>query len=185
MYHFRRLLNGMFDRHWAEITVMQFTGPSLLLHQFVAVPWDFNPVLYSQPSSPTPMEYALPPSLEWHVWRGRRPIYNNPSCTTHFNSCVCWLETRVQPHESVSANSSYKYDIKKNFKFIINPFIKINFSTHKAKWKSLNIKYIPDPLSYIYIGLSSLANWSNRVAISVYCKSLHIWIEVSVAVKQM
>ena len=27
--------------------------------------------------------------------------------------------------------------------------------------------------------------WSNRVAISVYCKSLHIWIEVSVAVKRM
>ena len=27
--------------------------------------------------------------------------------------------------------------------------------------------------------------WSNRVSISVYCKSLHIWIEVSVAVKRM
>ena len=28
-------LDGMFDRHWAEITVMQFTGHSLLVHQFV------------------------------------------------------------------------------------------------------------------------------------------------------
>ena len=73
--HFRRLWNGMFDPHRAEITVMQFTGHPLPVHQFVTVPWDFNPVPYCQPSSPTPMEYALPPSLEWHVWPGRRSIY--------------------------------------------------------------------------------------------------------------
>ena len=75
-YALLRLWNGMFDRHQAEITVMQFTSPSLPVHQFVTVPWDFKPVPYCQPSSPTPMEYALPPSLEWHVWRGRRSIYN-------------------------------------------------------------------------------------------------------------
>ena len=40
--HFRRLWNSMFDRHQAEITVMQFTGHSLPVHQFVTVPWDFN-----------------------------------------------------------------------------------------------------------------------------------------------
>ena len=73
--HFRRLWNGMFDRHRAEITVMQFTGHSLPVHQFVIVPWDFNTVPYCQPNSPTPVEYALPPSLEWHVWPGRRSIY--------------------------------------------------------------------------------------------------------------
>ena len=56
--HFRRLWNGMFDRHRAEIIVMQFTGHSLPVHQFVTVPWDFNPVPFCQPSSPTPMEYA-------------------------------------------------------------------------------------------------------------------------------
>ena len=57
-------------------TVMQFTGHSLPVHQFVTVPWDFNPVPYCQPIPPTPMEYALPPSLEWHVWWGRWSISN-------------------------------------------------------------------------------------------------------------
>ena len=69
------LWNGMFDRHQAEITVMQFTGHSLRVHQSVTVPWDFNPVPYCHPDSPTPMEYALPPSLELHVWRSRRSAY--------------------------------------------------------------------------------------------------------------
>ena len=77
--HFCRLWNGMFDRHQAEIKIMQFTGLSLPMHQFVTVPWDFNPAPYCQPSSPTPMEYALPPSLELHVWRGQRSIYNTLS----------------------------------------------------------------------------------------------------------
>ena len=36
----------------------------------------FYLVLYCQPSSPTPMEYATSASLEWHVWPGRRSIYN-------------------------------------------------------------------------------------------------------------
>ena len=40
----------------------------------------FYLVLFCQPSLPTPMEYALPLSLEWHVWLGRRSIYNR--CTT-------------------------------------------------------------------------------------------------------
>ena len=63
--HFHRLWNSMFDRHRAEITVMQFTGNSLPVHQFVTVPWDFNPVPYCQPSSPMPMEYAL-----LRLWNG-------------------------------------------------------------------------------------------------------------------
>ena len=36
------LWNGMFDRHQVEITVMQFTGHSLLVHQSISVPWDFT-----------------------------------------------------------------------------------------------------------------------------------------------
>ena len=57
LMHFRRLWNGMFDRHRAEITVMQFTGHSLPVHQFVTVAWDFNPVPYCQPNSPMPTKY--------------------------------------------------------------------------------------------------------------------------------
>ena len=37
------LWNGMFDRHQAEITVIQFTGHSLPVHQSMRVPWDFLP----------------------------------------------------------------------------------------------------------------------------------------------
>ena len=36
----------------------------------------FYLVPFCQPCSPTSMEYALPPSLEWHVWPGRRSVYN-------------------------------------------------------------------------------------------------------------
>ena len=35
------LWNRMFNRHQAEITVMQFTGHSLLMHQSMSVPWEF------------------------------------------------------------------------------------------------------------------------------------------------
>ena len=32
----------MFDRHQAEITVIQFTGHSLPVHQSISLPWDFT-----------------------------------------------------------------------------------------------------------------------------------------------
>ena len=48
-----RSLNGMFDHHRQEITVMQFTGHPLPVHQFVTALWDFNLVPYCQSSSPT------------------------------------------------------------------------------------------------------------------------------------
>ena len=43
----------MFDPHQAEITVMQFTGHSLPVHQSMSVRQDFNPVPYCQLSPPT------------------------------------------------------------------------------------------------------------------------------------
>ena len=41
------LWNGMFDRHLAEITVMQFTGHSLPVQQSMSVSWDFLPCTIS------------------------------------------------------------------------------------------------------------------------------------------
>ena len=49
---FRRpldLWNRMFNRHQAEITVMQFTGHSLPVHHSVVAQWDLHLVLYYQP----------------------------------------------------------------------------------------------------------------------------------------
>ena len=99
MCHFRCPWNGMFDCHQVEITVMQFTGHPLPVHQFV--PWDFNPVPYCQPNSPMPMEYALPPSLEWHVWPGRRSIYNTIS-RRHTIYIYIYIYIRHVQHEACS-----------------------------------------------------------------------------------
>ena len=43
----------MFDCHQAEITVMQFTGHSLPVHQSTSVPWVFYLVPFFQRSPPT------------------------------------------------------------------------------------------------------------------------------------
>ena len=106
--HFRRLWNGMFDRHRAEITDMQLTGHSLPVHQFVTVPWDFNPVPYCQPSLPTPMEYALPPSLEWHVWPGWRSIYYTKN---HIFEWKLFVFEILKPNNRVQANDYYQTEI--------------------------------------------------------------------------
>ena len=55
----------------------------------------FYLVPFCQPSSPTPMEYALPPSLEWHVWPGQRSIYNRLS-SIHLSSekCLTYLNNQ-------------------------------------------------------------------------------------------
>ena len=43
------LWNRMFNRHQAEITVMQFTGHSLPVHHSVVAQWDLHLVSYYQP----------------------------------------------------------------------------------------------------------------------------------------
>ena len=66
---------------------MQFTGHSLPVHQFVTVPWDFNPVPYCQPSSPTPMEYA--------------------TSAVFGMTCLAGLEVNIQQTEGSLFNSYY------------------------------------------------------------------------------
>ena len=84
--HFRCLRTGMFDHHQANITVMQFRGHSLPVHQSMSAPWDFtlSPIV-SQARlrdlfSKLPLECVTSfrcITLEWHIWPGRRSIYNN------------------------------------------------------------------------------------------------------------
>ena len=55
----------------------------------------FYLVPYCQQDSLTPMEYALPPSLEWHVWPGGRSVYNNKLFLSYFFIIV---NTRIKIH---------------------------------------------------------------------------------------
>ena len=76
----------MFDRHQAEITVMQFPGHSLPVLQSMTVPRDFTlSHIVSQarlrdffPKLPSECVNSFRCiTLEWHVWPGRRSVYNN------------------------------------------------------------------------------------------------------------
>ena len=72
------LWNRMFNRHQAEITVMQFTGHSLPVHQSMSVPWEFfssSHFISQFPPTRFPlitairMYHFLPVHhLEWHFW---------------------------------------------------------------------------------------------------------------------
>ena len=82
------LWNSMFDRHQAEITVMQFTGHSLPVHQSMSVPWDFFCLVsFHQPNPAYEISFDYWPlgcvisfrciTLEWHICLGRSSKYNN------------------------------------------------------------------------------------------------------------
>ena len=52
----------MFDRHQAEITVMQFTGHPLPVHQSMSVPWEFftsSHFISQFPPTPFPLITAI------------------------------------------------------------------------------------------------------------------------------
>ena len=76
----------MFNRHQAEITVMQFTGHSLPVHQSMGVPWEFFSLSHFVSQFP-PTRFPLLTAigichflpvhhLEWHFGPGQRPKYN-------------------------------------------------------------------------------------------------------------
>ena len=95
------LWNGMFDRHQAEITVMQFTGHSLPVHQSMSVTMIFYLVPFHQPNPPTRSlsitgywnVLSLP--LEWHVWPRRRSKYNKIFLFVCVCGCVCVWVTKT------------------------------------------------------------------------------------------
>ena len=66
-----------------------------------------------EPRSPEPLGHICITTTTWYrtsVWMSyifTLPSYVTPGSTTHLNCCVCCLEIRVRPHESVSAHSSY------------------------------------------------------------------------------
>ena len=80
------LWNGMIDRYPAEITVMQFTGNSLPVHQSMSVSWAL-PCPISSAKSTHAISFDYWPlecvtsfrciTLQWHVCSGRRSKYNN------------------------------------------------------------------------------------------------------------
>ena len=87
------LWNRMIDRHPAEITVMQFTGHSLPVHQSMSVSWAL-PCPISSAKSTRAISFNYWPlecvtsfrciTLEWHFWPGRRSKYNTSSKCVDF-----------------------------------------------------------------------------------------------------
>ena len=75
------LWNGMFYRHQAELTVMQFTLFRCInlwqYHGILACPILSAKPAYAISSHNCHRNVSLPLSLEWHVCPGRRSIYNN------------------------------------------------------------------------------------------------------------
>ena len=106
------LWNRMLDRRQAEITVMQFRGHSLPVHQSMSAPWEFflpRPISSSnfRPRdflSQLPLECVTSfrcITLEWHFWPGRRPKYitlfisvlvNTASVSILFKQTLCFEE---------------------------------------------------------------------------------------------
>ena len=77
------LWNGMIDHHQTEITVMQFTGHSLPVHQSMSVPWEFFftsshfisqflPTLFPLITAIRMCHFLPVHHSEWHFWPGRR-----------------------------------------------------------------------------------------------------------------
>ena len=95
--HPLNLWNGMFDRHQAEITVMQFRCHSLPVCQSMSVPWDFLPCpissakhAYAISSHNCHWNVSLPPGASlWNSKFGRVEGQNTAIVEVY----RCWKET--------------------------------------------------------------------------------------------
>ena len=112
--HFLRLWNGMVDRHRAEITVIQFTGHSLLVHHFVMAPWHFYLVPYCQPSGILHTHRAF--AIETFFKTYESVIVTQKAFTAHFILCkmmMFWVE--FSTHSSInflSETARFRLNIK-------------------------------------------------------------------------
>ena len=92
----------MFDRHQAEITVMQFTGHSLPVHQSMSVPWDFLPC----PISLAKHAYAISThNCHWNVslpsgaspWNGKIGQIEGQNTTFTTNTNNTFRKKMIKP----------------------------------------------------------------------------------------
>ena len=128
--HPLNLWNGIFDRHQAEITVMQFRGNSLPVHQSMSVSWDFYLVPFHQPNPPT---RSLSITGHWNVsllsgaslWNGMFARAEGQNTTDGFISFIICL-FRIIFLRGAIVRHSYKwiymrmliYDIYKQMWYI-------------------------------------------------------------------
>ena len=134
-----------FDYHRAEITVMQFTGHPLPVHQFLTVPWDFNHVPYCQPSSPTPTEYE--------------------TSTVFGMACLAGLEVNIQ--------QQFLYPILRRYTFCKVFYIKLTFYHILASWGAELIAFTI--CSYITFGLGSLSVTTLISSVIFFRQYLHCY----------
>ena len=92
------LWNRMLDRHQAEITVMQLTGHSLLVHQSMSVPWEFFTSSYFISQFP-PTRFPFITAIrmchflpvhhsEWHFWPVWRSKCHMCSLGVYFSATI-------------------------------------------------------------------------------------------------
>ena len=88
MCHFRCPWNGMFDCLQVEITVMQFTGHSLPVHQSMTVPRDFT--LSHIVSQARLRQWNMQLLCLWNVMSGRVEGQYTTQCLTGHTRGISW-----------------------------------------------------------------------------------------------
>ena len=99
----------MFDRHQAEIIVMQFTSHSLPVNQSMSVTWDFFYLVpFHQPNPTYAISFDYWPlgcvtsfrciTLEWHICPGQRSKYNTSDQLLWVTNISCHLDRDLLPN---------------------------------------------------------------------------------------
>ena len=98
----------------------------------------FYLVPFCQPSSPTPMEYALPPYLEWHIWPGRRSIYNKISISCKIPSWSPFPPNRVKSYTPFTLVCNICLLCHQSFRLCHHIICSCNFVAYYRFWLSYN-----------------------------------------------